>query len=143
MNLQPAWKAVLLQHISRDVATGAVLLDRKKCIGCKYCQWNCPYDAPKFDSVNKTIAKCNLCNTSLVEGGSPACSSACPTGALTFGQMSETSARYSIFTGFLKRSLNPAIEFTSRISNPLQIIPAVARKESVTERNHQRIFTVK
>ena len=72
---------------SRDSDTGAILFDEKKCIGCRYCQWNCPYDAPKFDYLKKTIAKCNLCNSGLIAGRQPACSTACPTGALRFDQL--------------------------------------------------------
>jgi Fe-S-cluster-containing dehydrogenase component len=32
---------------SRDEKSGAVLLDEGKCIGCRYCAWACPYDAPR------------------------------------------------------------------------------------------------
>ena len=108
---------------SREVITGAIIHDESKCIGCKYCQWNCPYDAPKFDSEKRTIAKCNLCYTGLIEGRLPACSSACPTGALRFGQLSEPVPDRD-YSWFPDRMLNPAFEFTSGNNYaPLKIIP--------------------
>jgi len=117
---------------SRDPLSGAVLLDRKKCIGCKYCQWNCPFDAPKFDSINKTIEKCNLCYNSLIEGRSPACASACPTGALTFGSMSETAGNIP-YPWFPDTNLKPAIEFTSTRFATLQIVPEAERRQQKQE----------
>jgi Fe-S-cluster-containing dehydrogenase component/DMSO reductase anchor subunit len=108
---------------SRDTATGAILFDENKCIGCKYCQWNCPYDAPKFDYLKKTIAKCNLCNSGLIEGRLPACSTACPTGALSFGQLTD-AMQERIYPWFPDKKLIPAVAFTSnRHINPLRIIP--------------------
>ena len=108
---------------TRDVNTGAILIDDKKCIGCKYCQWNCPYDAPKLDSGKRIIGKCNLCYSRLNEGYLPSCSSACPTGALSFGEItSEESGK--AFTWFPEKKLIPAINFTGKTSNiPLRIIP--------------------
>lgn len=107
---------------SRDKATGAILIDDTKCIGCKYCQWNCPYDAPKYDYSKNTISKCNLCFQALKEGRMPACSIACPTGALKFGELKQASTvKYSWFPD---KKLIPAIEFTARnISAPLKVIP--------------------
>jgi Fe-S-cluster-containing dehydrogenase component len=108
---------------SRDSETGAIILDDRKCIGCKYCQWNCPYDAPKYDNEKRIIAKCNLCYTGLYDGRQPACSSACPTGALRFDQLSEPDPK-SRYLWFPDKNLNPAIEFTSVDNNsPLRIIP--------------------
>jgi Fe-S-cluster-containing dehydrogenase component len=107
----------------RDSKTGAIVIDEKKCIGCKYCKWNCPYDAPKFDDRKKVIGKCNLCYTGLNAGRSPACSSACPTGALSYGDIIEPSAE-NIPSWFPEKNLNPAIEFTGiPVSLPLTIIP--------------------
>jgi Fe-S-cluster-containing dehydrogenase component len=107
----------------RDEATGAVLFDTKKCIGCRYCQWNCPYDAPKFDPVKKTILKCNLCYSGLTEGRSPACTSACPTGALNWGDLGENYSgnKPSLFPD---KNLNPSIEFKGpQNPQPSRIIP--------------------
>jgi Fe-S-cluster-containing dehydrogenase component/DMSO reductase anchor subunit len=108
---------------SRDSVTGAIILDENKCIGCKYCQWNCPYDAPKYNIEKRTIAKCNLCYTGLSDGRQPACSSACPTGALRFDQLSEPDPG-SRYLWFPDKNLNPSIEFTA-VDNesPLRIIP--------------------
>jgi DMSO reductase anchor subunit/ferredoxin len=107
---------------TREAFTSAIILDEKKCIGCRYCQWNCPYDAPKFDTANKIIAKCNLCYSGLIEGRQPACTSACPTGALSFGQLSEPYTGFA-YSWFPDKRLNPAIEFTANMSIPLKIIP--------------------
>jgi Fe-S-cluster-containing dehydrogenase component/DMSO reductase anchor subunit len=116
---------------SRETVTGAILLDEVKCIGCRYCQWNCPYDAPKFNSENRTIAKCNLCYSGLIEGRQPACSSACSTGALKFGQLTETDS-YGDYPWFPDKKLNPAIEFAGSNKNtPLKIIPEIIYEQIV------------
>ena len=107
----------------REALTGAVIIDERKCIGCKYCQWNCPYDAPKFDTEKRIIGKCNLCYTGLIEGRLPACATACPTGALDFGELSESIAE-NIPPWFPDKNLNPAIGLTGKqINIPLRIIP--------------------
>jgi len=90
----------------RDPVTGAIILDEIKCIGCRYCQWNCPYDAPKYDHEKKTITKCNLCYNGLKTGRQPACSSACPTGALRFGQLSLQKS-YTYYSWFPGKNLEP------------------------------------
>jgi Fe-S-cluster-containing dehydrogenase component len=112
--------------------TGAILIDDIKCIGCKYCQWNCPYDAPKFDPEKRTIGKCNLCYPRLNEGYLPACSTACPTGALSFGEI--TGDAGEVYSWFPDKKLNPAIKFTGKADNfPLRIIP-----EKISVRYDQR-----
>jgi Fe-S-cluster-containing dehydrogenase component/DMSO reductase anchor subunit len=108
---------------TRDVNTGAILIDDKKCIGCKYCQWNCPYDAPKFDTGKRIIGKCNLCYSRLQEGLLPSCSTACPTGALSFGEIMGEEME-NAHSWFPDKRLNPAIEFTGKADRiPLRIFP--------------------
>jgi Fe-S-cluster-containing dehydrogenase component/DMSO reductase anchor subunit len=116
----------------REPYTGAVIIDELKCIGCKYCQWNCPYDAPKFDTIKRVIGKCNLCYSGLTEGRLPACTIACPTGALGYGEISEQT-KGKILKWFPDKSLNPAIEFSSRGNiNPLRIIPESIYSDNIT-----------
>ena len=69
---------------SRSPITGAILHSPDACIGCKYCTWNCPYDAPKYNPISGIINKCNLCESRLIDNQKPACASLCPTGALDF-----------------------------------------------------------
>lgn len=40
---------------------GVVLHDPAKCIGCRRCEWACPYGAPQFDVVRKRMHKCEMC----------------------------------------------------------------------------------
>jgi Fe-S-cluster-containing dehydrogenase component/DMSO reductase anchor subunit len=69
---------------SRDEITGAVIHNPDKCIGCKYCTWACPYDAPKFNPKSGIIEKCTFCNHRIEEDLKPACANSCPVGALDF-----------------------------------------------------------
>ena len=108
---------------SRDRVTGAIIIDDTKCIGCRYCQWNCPYDAPKFDIEKRTIGKCNLCYSGLMTGRQPACSSACPTGALCFSELSDFESD-DAYSWFPDKKLNPAIKFAGiKNPKPLEVIP--------------------
>jgi len=70
---------------TRDEPTGAVLHEADHCIGCKYCTWVCPYDAPKYNPVKGVVEKCNLCVQRVSQDLKTACASACPVGALDFG----------------------------------------------------------
>ncbi len=57
---------------------GIVLINPQKCIGCGYCAWACPYDAPQPDKFSGHMTKCNLCYDNLDVGLPPACVAACP-----------------------------------------------------------------
>ncbi len=73
---------------------GIVLLDSKKCVGCRYCEWACPYSAPQFDDINGVMTKCDFCEDRLLEGDKPFCVDACPTRALLFGDYDELIASH-------------------------------------------------
>jgi formate dehydrogenase iron-sulfur subunit len=66
---------------------GAVVYDAARCIGCRYCMMACPFGIPKFewDKAIPLIRKCTFCADRQEEGLEPACTAACPTGALLFG----------------------------------------------------------
>lgn len=72
---------------------GIVLIDEDKCIGCRYCEWACPYGAPQVNNSG-VITKCDMCYDYVDAGQSPACVSVCPMRALHFGDMDELRARY-------------------------------------------------
>ena len=57
---------------------GIVLINTRKCIGCGYCAWACPYDAPQADKSAGHMTKCDLCYDNLDAGLPPACVAACP-----------------------------------------------------------------
>ncbi|HTP00547.1 MAG TPA: 4Fe-4S dicluster domain-containing protein, partial [Anaerolineales bacterium] len=57
---------------------GIVLLDSSKCMGCGYCAWACPYDAPQYDRAAGRMTKCDFCLDNLDAGLPPACVAACP-----------------------------------------------------------------
>ena len=96
--------------IARDPVTGAVLIDADLCVGCRYCGWACPFDAPRFNAVDGLMEKCTFCAPRLREGGEPACVISCPTGALRFGEMREEEI-VNRSEGFPETELAPRIHF--------------------------------
>ena len=95
---------------TRDKKTGAIIHHAEACIGCTYCTWACPYDAPKFNKTTKIIEKCNFCVDKITIGEKPACVTACPVDALDFGFQEEVALNNHITPGFVNVGLKPAIQ---------------------------------
>jgi len=85
---------------------GIVLVDNKRCIGCRFCMAACPYSArvfnwkkpePSVDPHHKyspetsvprqigTVEKCDFCPDMLRQKKLPHCVTACPNGVIYFG----------------------------------------------------------
>ncbi len=75
-------------------ADGIVLINQDQCIGCRYCQWACPYGAPQFDEKRGVMTKCTMCEDLIAKGERPACVDACILRGLDFGELSEMRAKY-------------------------------------------------
>jgi Fe-S-cluster-containing dehydrogenase component/DMSO reductase anchor subunit len=93
---------------SKDAATGAVLIDEARCIGCRYCSWACPYDAPRMDAVDGVMTKCTFCHDRIRRGLQPACVELCPTGALRYDVLPEEAITHRV-EGFPPSNLRPSI----------------------------------
>lgn len=73
---------------------GVVLVNQDQCLGCRYCEWACPYGAPQFNEAKGVMTKCNFCQDLLAQGQNPACVDACPMRAIEFGDIAELRAKY-------------------------------------------------
>jgi Fe-S-cluster-containing dehydrogenase component len=104
------------------------------CIGCRYCTWMCPYDAPKFISAKGVVEKCTLCKERIVEGRKPNCANLCPTGALDFADI-ETGLTIDI-PGFIDQNIRPGIKILPlrKKSPPIVAVPSLTAAESALYR---------
>lgn len=73
---------------------GTVFVDSTKCVGCRYCEWACPYSGPQFNAQTGQMTKCDLCADYRDAGKDPACVDACPSRALDWGEMDELKKKY-------------------------------------------------
>jgi len=90
---------------------GVVLVDEKRCIGCRYCIQACPYGARYLNPRTRTADKCTFCYHRVTKGLLPACVEVCPTEARIFGDMKGRADRLVRFErvnmiGVLKPDLN-------------------------------------
>ena len=91
-------------------ADGIVLVDRHRCIGCRYCMMACPYKARSFvheelhdqkthvPRGQGTVESCNLCVYRVDNGDQPACVEACSDkggGAMLFGDLNDPASEIS------------------------------------------------
>jgi len=95
---------------AQDAVTGAVTIDAERCIGCRYCTWACPHDAPKFNAAQGTIEKCTFCSERIGQGLEPACATRCPVEALGFEERKQGDKHHDI-PGFPASEIRPSIRF--------------------------------
>ena len=81
------------QAISKR-SDGLVGVNEDKCIGCRYCEWACPYSGPQFEENKNVMTKCDFCEDLLSMGQNPACVDACVMRALDFGDLKDLQAKY-------------------------------------------------
>jgi protein NrfC len=75
----------------KNSENGIVMVDQKKCIGCKTCMSACPFNARYYNEEKKAVDKCNFCfDTRLSKGEDlTACAAACPAKVRIFGDLSD------------------------------------------------------
>jgi formate dehydrogenase iron-sulfur subunit len=85
--IEPSCQSACLVGAFEKLPGGPVVYDASKCIGCRYCMLACPFMIPRYEYDRKLpyVKKCKMNEECRVEGGLPACVSACPTGATIFG----------------------------------------------------------
>jgi tetrathionate reductase subunit B len=97
---------------------GIVLVDPKKCIGCKVCMLACPYDARYYNEEIMAIDKCTFCLPRLEKGLKPACVEACPAHVRIFGDLNDQDSEvYKLLYDYEKsiRVLKPECNTCPRV----------------------------
>ncbi len=92
----PCKTACPVSAITKKVEDGVVVVDQDKCIGCGFCTWACPFNAPQLSAAAGKMEKCNFCSTpgmARPHGMPRACEEICPTGAIKSGPMPALAAR--------------------------------------------------
>ncbi len=88
---------------------GIVLIDKHRCIGCRYCMVACPYKARSFvfkhhegssnPEVPKTmhgvVEKCEFCVSRVDHGQLPVCVETCKKGVMSFGNLNDKDSQVS------------------------------------------------
>ncbi len=75
---------------------GIVLIDKERCIGCRYCMFACPYGVRTFNEEQKVVEKCTTCLHLQEIGEDPACVKVCPASARLFGDLDDPNSTVSI-----------------------------------------------
>ncbi|MEE9441523.1 MAG: 4Fe-4S dicluster domain-containing protein [candidate division Zixibacteria bacterium] len=71
-------KSCMFDALKRNEITGAIDLDRERCVKCMACVAACPFGCALADDVHDEVVKCDICH------GTPACVQFCPTKALEY-----------------------------------------------------------
>lgn len=106
----PCLAACPARAISRDEGQCLVTLNPDQCMGCGYCAWVCPFEAPVYDESAGVMGKCTLCPDRTAQGDRPACVEACPTEALLIADLGDPALTASV-PGFPETAAEPAIRF--------------------------------
>jgi formate dehydrogenase iron-sulfur subunit len=114
----------------KDPVTGIVKHLDDQCIGCQYCIFMCPYDAPKYNARRGIVRKCDMCSDRLAHAEAPACVQACPNEAIRVGvveqaQVVEMAQSSSFLPGAPQPGDTlPTTLYQSRKPPPRNLLPA-------------------
>ncbi len=134
-------KACPTGAISKDAATGAVLVDRDVCKGCRECVAACPYGAPQHAPGDYRMSKCTFCGDRQAQGLQPACVDACPYFALDAGTEDELRRKYADLVP-LTAGVLPGIDAEHAATRPSVFVkprPLRATSGEVTRRNGRAV----
>ena len=73
----------------RDPETDVVLVDKEKCIGCKYCMMACPYGVRDWNKAESVVEKCTLCQHLTTAGEKPQCVKVCSVQCRFYGDLDD------------------------------------------------------
>ena len=73
----------------RDPDTNVVLVDKEKCIGCKYCMMACPYGVRDWNKAESVVEKCTLCQHLTAAGEKPQCVKVCSVQCRFYGDLDD------------------------------------------------------
>jgi anaerobic carbon-monoxide dehydrogenase iron sulfur subunit len=104
-------EACLFGAIKRNTQTGAVLVDKKLCVGCKQCLSACPFGAIRIDPKTGAVIKCDLCD------GEPTCAKMCKQGALLY----------------IQKNVAPNMFASEAASKPMQKLAEAAKEDKKPE----------
>lgn len=79
----------------RNESNNIVLVDKEKCIGCKYCMMACPYGVRSWNKSEGCVEKCTLCGQLTSTGQLPACVKSCAAGARFYGDLDDPNSDVS------------------------------------------------
>jgi formate dehydrogenase iron-sulfur subunit len=86
---------------------GTVVVQDDICNGCGYCVPACPYGVIDQREGDGRVFKCTLCYDRLKGGMEPACSKACPTNSIQFGQLDDLRSTAAERVEFLRANGAP------------------------------------
>ncbi|MEW6071715.1 MAG: 4Fe-4S dicluster domain-containing protein [Planctomycetota bacterium] len=134
---EPSCQEVCPTGATHTLDNGIVVVDKDKCMGCKYCMMACPYGArysvedwesyfpdglplSPYEVFAKAYweehsgvgvaTKCDFCRDRLAAGDDPACVKACPANARTIGDLDDPTSEVSVLIKrFRGTPLNPEL----------------------------------
>jgi carbon-monoxide dehydrogenase iron sulfur subunit len=81
----PCLNVCPVKAISQEADTGRVMVDYNVCIGCRSCVSVCPFGAMSFNTTDRRVLKCDLCD------GNPQCVRFCEVKAVDFIEANDVS----------------------------------------------------
>ena len=121
-------------------ADGIVYIDSSKCMGCGYCSWACPYNAPRYNPDLGQMAKCNFCFDNIDAGLPPACVAACPMRVLDFVEVDGGEDALRLRSGRKNLWELPASEHPFPLPNNSRTEPHLMVKPHAAMGNNLGVF---